>query len=201
MPRPRSLTPEQIAAAALAVIDEDGLAALTMRAVAARLRMGTMSLYRYVADREQLEGLVVESVLGRVDLVPPAGADWREQLAVLVERVRDAVGAHPEMVPLTMTHRQSSPGILHWAETMLGILAEAGVDGERRVIALRSLLSYLIGAIQLENLGALSGEGTRVMANLPAEEFPYLVETAGQGRLIGQEEEFRRGLMILVGGL
>jgi AcrR family transcriptional regulator len=201
MPRPRSLTPEQITAAALAVIDEDGLAALTMRAVAVRLGMGTMSLYRYVADREQLEGLVVESVLGRVDLVPPAGVDWREQLVVLVERVRDAVGAHPEMVPLTMTHRQSSRGILHWAETMLGILAGAGIDGERRVIALRSLLSHLVGAIQLEHLGPLSGEGTRVMANLPAEEFPYLTETARQGRLIGREEEFRRGLLIVINGL
>jgi AcrR family transcriptional regulator len=201
MPRPRSLTSEQITAAALAVIDEGGLAALTMRAVAVRLGMGTMSLYRYVADREQLEGLVVESVLGRVDLVPPAGEDWREQLAVLVERVRDAVGAHPEMVPLTLTHRQSSPSSLYWAETMLRILANAGIDGERRVIALRSLLGYLVGAIQLEHLGALSGEGTRVMADLPAEEFPYLTETARQGRLIGREEEFRRGLMIVVNGL
>jgi AcrR family transcriptional regulator len=201
MPRRRSLTPEQIAEAALAVIDEAGLAALTMRAVAGRLGMGTMSLYRYVDDREQLECLVVESVLGRVDLTPPEGTPWREQLAALVERVRTAVSAHPEMVPLTLTHRQSSNSSLRWAEAMLGILTAAGIDGERRVIALRSLLSYLVGAIQLDHLGSLSGEGTRTIANLSPDEFPHLTETAKQGRQISPEDEIRRGLMIVVTGL
>ncbi|MCO6007169.1 TetR/AcrR family transcriptional regulator [Actinoallomurus purpureus] len=201
MPRPRSLTDTQIAAAALAVIDRDGLAALTMRAVAKELGMGTMSLYRYVDDREQLEGLVVERVLGAVDTTPPAGSSWRERLATMVERVRGAVGAHPQVVPLMLTHRQSSPSSRHWAESVLGILTEAGIDGERRVIALRGLLGYLIGAIQLEHLGPLSGTGTRTMAALPGDDFPLLAETARQAAGITLDEEFHRGLAILLNGL
>jgi AcrR family transcriptional regulator len=64
VPRPRSLTPDQLAVAALAVIDRDGLAGLTMRAVATQLGVSTMGLYRYVRDRRELEALVVELVLG-----------------------------------------------------------------------------------------------------------------------------------------
>ena len=72
MPRPRSLTPDQIAAAALAVIDRDGLDALSMRTVARQLGIGAMSLYRYVTDRDQLEDLVVDLVLGAVDISLPS---------------------------------------------------------------------------------------------------------------------------------
>src|SRR5687768_14118372 len=102
MPRPRSLTPTDIAVAALAVVDRDRLAGLTMRAVAAELGMGTMSLYRYVADRDQLESLILDLVLAEVDFTPPPGP-WRGQIAALAERVRDAISAHPEVAPLTMT--------------------------------------------------------------------------------------------------
>jgi AcrR family transcriptional regulator len=201
MPRPRSLTQTGIAAAALAVIDRDGLAALSMRSVAAELGVATMSLYRYIADREELEGLVVELVLSDVDTTPPARAPWSEQIGVLVERVRDAVGAHPEVVPLTLTHRHTSAHILRWAEAVLGVLTEAGFTGQQRVIALRALLSYLIGSIQLEHLGPLSGSGTQVMADLPRDEFPFLTETAGQARRVPADEEFRRGLTVMLLGL
>ncbi|MEO3750341.1 TetR/AcrR family transcriptional regulator C-terminal domain-containing protein [Streptomyces sp. B6B3] len=203
MPRPRSLSMDRLAAAALAVIDRDGLAGLSMRAVASELGMATMSLYRYVSDREQLEGLVVDRVLAGVDVdvVPSPGLPWRDQLAVLVERVRAAVARHPEVVPLTLTHRHTSAGVLRWAEAALVILTEAGFDGRRRVIALRSLLCYLIGAIQTEHLGPLAGSGTRTMAELPRDAFPLLAETAGDARRVGADEEFREGLDVLLRGL
>jgi len=164
MPRPRSLTPEQIAAAALAVLDRDGPGGLTMRAAAQELGMSTMGLYRYVDDRDELEGLIVELVLGTVDATPPARGTWQERTTVMVDRVRHAVGAHPAVIVLTMTHRHRSPAILRWSETVVGILAEPVPDARRRVIALRALLSYLIGAIQLEHLGPLSGPGTAAIA-------------------------------------
>ncbi|GIH92678.1 TetR/AcrR family transcriptional regulator C-terminal domain-containing protein [Planobispora siamensis] len=201
MPRPRSLTQGQIAAAALAVIDRDGLAALSMRTVAGELGMSTMALYRYVGDRDELEGLVVELVLDGVDASPPPGATWQERITVLAGRVRERVGAHPGVVPLTMTHRHRSAGILRWSETVLGVLAEAGVEGPERVVALRGLLSYLIGAIQLEHLGPLSGEGTAAIAGLPRAEFPRMAETAGHALLIGAEEEFHGGLAIVLRGI
>jgi AcrR family transcriptional regulator len=202
MPRPRSLTHAQVASATLTVIDRDGLAGLTMRAVAEQLGMSTMALYRYVDDREELEQLVVELVLSAVDTTPPApGTSWRDRIEVMVGRLRDTVGAHPSVVPLTLTHRHRSPSVLRWSETVLGILTEAGIEGERRVIALRGLLAYVIGAIQLEHLGALSGQGTVAISELPQASFPYMAETARYAAGVDADQEFRGGLTILLRGL
>jgi hypothetical protein len=115
--------------------------------------------------------------------------------------VRDAAGAHPEIVPLTLTHRHSSPSLLRWSETVLAILAEAGLAGRQRAVALRCLLGYVIGAIQLEHLGPLTGPGTAAMAALPEAEFPHLADTARHARAIGADEEFGGGLDVLLRGL
>ncbi|RKN35158.1 TetR/AcrR family transcriptional regulator [Streptomyces hoynatensis] len=201
MPRPKSLTTGRLAAAALAVLDREGLAALSMRAVAAELGVAPMSLYRYVADRAELERLTVDLVLGAVDLTPPPGEDWEGQVTALVERMRAAVAEHPEIVPLSLTHRHSAAGVLRWAEAALGVLTGAGFEGRRRVLALRALLSYLVGALLSERLGPLTGPGTEAMAALPAETFPLLAGTAAEARGVGPEEEFRGGLALLLRGL
>ncbi|MFE9446760.1 TetR/AcrR family transcriptional regulator [Streptomyces sp. NPDC006739] len=202
MPRPRSLTPDQLASTALTVLDREGVAGLSMRAVAKELRMSTMGLYRYVADRDELELLVVDAVLGTVDTQPPpAGASWEERVEALVRRLRDTVGAHPDVVPLTVTHRHRSRGVLRWSEAVLTVLAETGFDGARRVIALRALLSYVIGAIQLEHLGPLAGEGTVAISALPPVEFPRLAETAHHAQDVGTDQEFFGGLTALMRGL
>lgn len=202
MPRPRSLTGAQLAAAALVVIDRDGLAGLSMRAVAKELGVGTMALYRYVRDREELERLVVELVLGSVDTgLADVTAPWRERIEILVRRLRDTVAAHPEAVPLTVTHRHRSRGALLWSEAVLAVLADAGADDEERVVALRGLLGYVIGAIQLEHLGALSGAGTAAIAELPEGEFPHLRRIGREAQGVGVEREFMGGLALLLDGL
>lgn len=200
MPRPKSLTQTALAVAALAVLDRDGLAALSMRAVAAELGVGTMSLYRYVADRGELEAAAVEHILSQVDVEPPKKALWDKQVAVLVERVRAAIARHPNAVPLTMSHRHRCPSLLRWGEAVLGVLTRAGFTGEERVIALRVVLGYLIGATEMEHRSPLAGEGTDAMTGL-SEEYPLLAETAGVAGGIPADVEFRRGLEVVLSGL
>ncbi|MFB9904079.1 TetR/AcrR family transcriptional regulator [Allokutzneria oryzae] len=200
MPRPRSLTPTQIATAALAVLDRDGLDSLSMRTVAQELGMGTMSLYRYVTDRGQVEELVVDLVLRTVDLDIPRGAAGR-RLSVLADRVRAAVSDHPAAVPLLLMYRHRSPSSQRWGETMLSVLTEAGLTGRERVIAFRAILGYVFGALQVHYFSALSGPGTAALAALPPDEFPILSETAAQAQALSPEEEFRRGFDILLRGL
>lgn len=171
-----------------------------MRTVARRLGIGTMSLYRYVADRDELEVMVVERVLARVDLGVPRGAPAR-QLTELAERVREAATRHPAVVPLVLTHRHRAPASLRWGEVMLGVLTDAGCTGKRRVYAFRAVLAYVFGALEVEQYGALAGPGTQALAELPADEFPLLSETARTARGIGPGEEFRRGLDILLRGM
>lgn len=199
MPRPRSLTPQDIAGAALTVIDRDGLAALTIRAVATELRMSPMGLYRYITDRDDLERLIVEHVLGAVDITPPDRPTWTQQIETLVRRLRAAVAAHPGIVPLTLTHRHDTTGVLRWSEAILEILTRAGLSGTARVIALRSLLAYIIGAIQLEHLGPLSGPGTAAIAK--RSDYPNLSHTAADAGSVGPDEEFNAGLAAVLAGL
>jgi AcrR family transcriptional regulator len=201
MPRPRSLSPSAVAAAALAIIDRDGLAQLSMRTVAAELGVAPMSLYRYVESRDELEGVVLESVVGAVDISTGASTAWRERVDTLVRRVRAAIRAHPALVPLLLTRRQSSAGSVRWGEAMMHALADGGFRGGERAIAFRTLVAYLLGAVQLEHYGPLAGAGTEMLANLTARDFPYLSETARSARTIPSDEEFRRGLGLVLDGL
>lgn len=201
MPRPRSLSLPQVAEAALAVLDREGAAGLSMRAVATELRLSTMGLYRYVADRDELERLVVDHVLADLNLTVPADQPWRERLAGLVHRGRAAVLRHPAAIPLLLAHRQDSLHSLRWGEAMLGVLDEAGFQDSERALAFRTLLSYLFGALQVQSHGPLGGAGTEVLANLPLDRFPHLALTARVARDISPDEEFRTGLEILLRGL
>lgn len=198
MPRPRSLTPERLATATLAVLDRDGLDALTMRAVAKELGMATMSLYRYVTDRDELETLVVDHVLSGVNLAVPPG-DWQERITELLSRMRKEVLAHSAVVPLLLRHRHSAPSSLVLIEATLAILTDAGFAGENRVIAQRTIVAYLFGMLQNEHYGPLSGGGTAVMA--AQEQFPLLAETAALAREVSGDTEFHRGLSVVLQGL
>jgi len=201
MPRPKSLSTDQLAAAAIAVIDRDGLAGLSMRTVAGELGLSTMALYRYVRDRDDLELLVVEGVLRALDTTPPPAGQWQDQIKTMAERVRTAVAHHPGVVPLLLRHRHRSISTLRWSESVLGILTEAGFAGVDRVVALRGLISYVNGAVQLEHLGALSGAGTVAISELSPADFPLMAATAGVARTVGPDEEFAGGLAIVLRGL
>ncbi len=172
-----------------------------MRAVAKELRVATMALYRYVADRDQLEVLVVDRVLDPIDLALPPAADWRDRLATLLHRMRAAVSDHPETVPLVLRHRQSSVATLRYIEAMLTVLADAGFEGRDRVVAQRAVIAFLLGFLQNEHHAALRGEGTAAMANLSPEQFPLLARTARVARGVSPEEEFGGGVDILLRGL
>jgi AcrR family transcriptional regulator len=200
VPRPRSLTDDQLVAAALAVVDRDGLAALTMRAVAKELGVATMGLYRYVSDRQALEVLVVDHVFRSVDLALPDGP-WPERARVLMDRIRVAVARHPAVVPLVLRHRQAAPASLRLIETMLAVLFEGGLTGIDRVLAQRTLIGYLLGFLQNEHYAALSGPGTIALSEVPADEYPLLARTAADGRSVPPDEEFRRGVEIVLRGL
>lgn len=201
MPRPKSLSDDDIATAALAIVDRDGLAALSMRSVADELGVGTMSLYRYVSNREQLEAWIVDRVLRTVDTSLAARRGWRTRVTALMERSRDAVLAHPATIPLLLVHRASSEHSTRWGEAVLRELRDAGFSGARRVIAFRTLLAYLIGALQLGQLSALAGDGTRELAALPADDYPVLTETARHAQRIDADAEFRQGLAVVLQGL
>jgi AcrR family transcriptional regulator len=190
-----------IAEAALRVLDAEGSAGLSMRTVASELGVGTMSLYRYVTDRDALEAAVVERVVGQVDLTLAPRLRWDKRIRSLLERVRAAVAEHPASIPLVVSRRHLERSSLQLGEVLLDALSEAGFTGKKRVVALRALLSYTIGALQFQHLGPLAGPGTEEIAQLPDADYPLLAETARNAKRVSSVEEFRGGLEILLRGL
>jgi AcrR family transcriptional regulator len=200
MPRPRTLTTVQIATAALEVVDQQGLDVLSMRTVAQHLGVAAMSLYRYVADRDELERQMVDLVLGQVDSRLPRGSGGH-QIIVLAERVRALALQHPALVPLLLIHRHRSPVSVRWGENVLEVLTREGLAGVDRVHAFRAILAYIFGAVQAQQLGPLDGPETATLAALPVAEYPMLVATAADAVTVDAEAEFRGGLKIVLRGL
>ncbi len=203
------------------MIDRDGLPALSMRTVAAELDRRTMALYRYVEDREELECLVVDLALGGVldravdsaadpavdpavdsavdpvrSAVPSAGP--RVRLLALLELMREAVGAHPGVLPLAVRHHGGCPPALRWRERLLEALADAGLDAPRRAAALHALVSYVIGALELEHQAAVAAAPGG--ASVP-ETFPLLAAALAARATADPAQAFADGARTVLDGL
>ncbi len=83
-----SLTHEVITRVAIEIADADGIEALSMRKVASRLGAGTMSLYRYVATKQDVLDLMVDAVIGEVDQPGRESGNWNLELAHIAQRTR-----------------------------------------------------------------------------------------------------------------
>ena len=201
VPRPRSLSSDDIGAAGLAVVDRDGLGAVTIRSVAAELGLAPMALYRYVESRDELDGLIVDQVVRGIDARVSARASWPTRITTIALRIRDAVDDHPGIVPLLVARRHLTLASLECGEVILAALADAGLSGRARTIAFRAILAYIVGAVQTGQLGSLSGPGTSTIAALDPERYPNLTDAAAFAPSIDADAELVGGLDILLRGL
>jgi len=174
------LSRQVVVAAALELIDTEGLGGLSMRRVGQRLTVEAMSLYGYVANREALLDAVVDSVIDelwadpQVVWVPQDG--WRDYLSWLAWGVRRFAVAHPRAFPLVATRPPKAPFVrpplrsLRWLEAFLAALRGQGFTDEAVLYAYRAFTSFLLGHLLLE-AGARSAEDPAVDA-LPAQPLP-----------------------------
>jgi TetR/AcrR family tetracycline transcriptional repressor len=156
----RGLSLDRIVTATLELVDEQGIGAATMRAVASRLGVRSMSLYRYVQDRDELFDAVVERIVNEladdpdVQLRPVDG--WRPYLTGMAHGVRRYARAHPHAFPLVATRPPAAPWVnpplrsLRWVESMLSGLAEEGFTDEEVLFTYRTFNSFLLGYLLLE---------------------------------------------------
>lgn len=158
--RTNRLSRARIVDVALALIDEQGLAALTMRALAGRLGVEAMSLYKHVANRDKLFDAVVERIVGELGqddgVSPDPDQGWRSYLAGIAHGVRRYARAHPHAFPLVATRPSEAPWInpplrsLDWIEAFLRGLQAEGFTDEQVLFAYRSFNSFLLGFLLLE---------------------------------------------------
>ena len=156
----RGLSLDRIVTAALELVDEQGIGAATMRAVSSRLGVRSMSLYRYVQDRDELFDAVVERIVNEladdpdVQLRPVDG--WRPYLTGMAHGVRRYARAHPHAFPLVATRPPAAPWVnpplrsLRWVEAMLTGLAAEGFSDEQVLFTYRTFNSFLLGYLLLE---------------------------------------------------
>ena len=179
-PRRPRLSRPLVVAAALELIDTEGLGALSMRRVGQTLGVEAMSLYGYVAHREALLDAVVDSVIDELWADPEvrlhAEDGWRDYLDRLAHGVRRFAIAHPRAFPLVATRPPEAPFVrpplrsLRWLEAFLTALRAQGFTDEAVLYAYRAFTSFLLGHLLLE-AGARSAEDPAVDA-LPAEPLP-----------------------------
>jgi AcrR family transcriptional regulator len=205
------LTREHVVAEALAVIAQDGVQALTMRALAARLGVVAGALYRHVRNKEQLQDLVLDNVLAEVDFQLDSSLGWTEQLKVLAHRLRQVLEEHPGVAGILKTRDPLGPHSLALAEALLGPLQAARFADREAGLAFFLLLDYTIGFAVSSPPTSINEQRVRDPAtraqlhqffrSLPPERFPALVALGEHVWLDNRDERFTAGLDVLVDGL
>src|SRR6266511_499067 len=206
-----ALTRQRVVAEALAVIAQDGVEALTMRTLAARLGVVPGALYRHVRNKEQLQDLVLDGVLGEVDADLDPALPWTQQVTLLARRLRAVLDDHPGVAGLLAARDPLGPHALVLAEAFLAALHAAGFPDHQAGLAYFLLVDYTVGfavAASHTSVGArrVGDPATRqrlhqFLGALPAERFPTLVALGGHVWLDNRDERFTTGLDVLVDGL
>jgi TetR/AcrR family tetracycline transcriptional repressor len=139
------LTRERVVAEALTVIAQDGVQALTMRTLAARLGVVPGALYHHVRNKEQLHDLVLDAVLAEVDGHLDPSQPWTQQLKLLAHRLREVLEDHLGVAGLLKTRDPLGPHSLALAEAFLAPLQAAGFGDREAGLAFFLLVDYTIG--------------------------------------------------------
>ena len=140
-PRARQprLTREDLAATAVRIADNEGMAALSMRRLAAELDVGTMSLYHYVRTKDELLTLVTDAVMGEV-VLPPAvqmPRDWRKGLTLIAKRSRAAFVRHPWMLDINDDPPIGPNFVRHFDQTLEAVASlDLPLAGKLDIVAL-----------------------------------------------------------------
>lgn len=203
-----ALSKERVLRAGVALADREGLDALTMRRLAREVGAGAMTLYHYVANKDDLLDGMVDVVFSEIDL-PAADAGWRRAMRLRAASVREALARHPWAIGLMELRTKAGPVSLGHHEAVLDCLRGAGFSIADATHAYWLIDSYIYGfAIQEASLPFGTPEELAEMAEIvlprvPAAEYPRLNEAAAASLESGYDytDEFEFGLELILDGL
>lgn len=137
---------EDLAGAAVAVADAEGLVALSMRRLAAELGAGTMSLYHYVRTKDEVLALAVDAVLGEVllDDHELAAGKWQDRMRIVATRTRDALVRHPWVLDVVDGPAIGPNSVRHFDQTF-GALAGLDAELETKLDIIFTVDEYVFG--------------------------------------------------------
>jgi AcrR family transcriptional regulator len=204
----KPLSGARVLQAAIALADEAGLEAFSMRGLAQELGVVPMALYKHVANKEELLDGMVDSVFGEIEL-PSGEFDWRSAMRRRAISTREALKRHSWAIGM-MESRQPGPANLRNHNAVMGCLREAGFPFEIAIHAYSLQDAYIYGfALQDRDLAfetpASAGEAAQRRAQTigALENYPYLVEIATKLPESGYDSaaEFTWGLDLILDGL
>ncbi|MFD4351978.1 TetR/AcrR family transcriptional regulator [Nocardia sp. NPDC058518] len=155
-PKP-ALTLDGIVAEAIALVDAEGLSALSMQRLAERLGFTKMSLYRYVPGKEQLTALMLDAAMGEPPDTAGSQQNWRTALRDWVEAIFARYLAHPWTIELTLGVRPFGPNEMGWTEAALAALAQTGFTGSEKLDTIVVLNGHARNLAQ--QVASMSGDG------------------------------------------
>jgi AcrR family transcriptional regulator len=204
------LTRERVLRAALALVDEGGDEALSMRNLGKKLGVEAMSLYNHVANKEDIVDGMVDIVFSEIEAPVPGDVDWKTAMRRRAISVREALNRHRWAVGLMEGRMKPGPAGLHNHDAVMGCLREAGFEFRAAVHALSVMDAYIYGfALQEKNLPfETAGEVSEVMELQRVHvsemaDYPYLVEVATEMAKAGYDyaTEFEFGLDLILDAL
>ena len=205
--RQRGLSRERIVEAAVELADADGLGALSMARLAERLGCGTMSLYRHVANKDELVTFMLSAAAGP----PPAssgGADWRGALSDWAAALWDLYHTHPWILQTAAAGPPADPGQLAWLDAGLATLGGTSLSERDKLAAVLAVLHFVRGAaalaIEAGRIDTARYPGLLKQLLNPAR-FPALTAALDAGVFDGADgdprSEFYSGLRQLLDGI
>lgn len=172
--------------ATLALATEEGLSAVTMRAVARRLDVTPMALYRHVGDKQGLLDGLVERLLQEIQL-PAADLEWRQQLHQLGESMRAAARRHPDLFVLLFQRRAVTERAVAPRQAVYRALRQAGMAEEAIPRAERLLSTFILGFAASEAGGRLADVDADADMTVAEELIAGLIMASyGHGSVTGQ---------------
>ncbi|GIG55025.1 TetR/AcrR family transcriptional regulator [Demequina activiva] len=175
------LTRDAVLDAAVALADAEGLAALSMRRLAADLGVEAMSLYNHVAHKRDLHEGMVDRVWGEVDLAADE-PEWRARLHRICRSAHESMVTHPWFFSFPVTY--GGINRIAMIEAMLGTMREAGIPADAAYHAQHVIDGHVFGYswqdTDYANGPGLQERADAMLSAIDAERFPYLMEHARQ---------------------
>jgi AcrR family transcriptional regulator len=202
------LTRGRVVEAALRVMDEEGLEAVSMRRVAREVGVEAMSLYHHIEDKEDLLDGICERVMAEFDF-PDLVEDWAENCRRGARAWRRLLQTHPAVMRLFAEERGPARSVdsMRPMEFALEILRSSGLSDRDTAQAFHAFGGYIQGFVMME-LGSIAGGADEAQMKMHAElaaampeAFPALQATSRYFAECTPDEQFEFGLDLLIGGL
>jgi AcrR family transcriptional regulator len=177
------LSRERVLRGAMAVADADGIGSLTIRSLAQHLGVKPMSVYHYVASKDEILDGIVDLVFSEIDL-PKVEGDWRSEMVRRATSAREVLKRHSWAIGLMESRKNPGPATLRHHDAVIGTLRGAGFSIEMTAHAYALIDSYVYGFALQEASLPFQGPDTvadiaePMMQQFPAVEYPHLVELA-----------------------